>query len=132
MRLCLPCVGVRPIVRRNVLRLPCERCTRYTDRMTLVDYPIAVLVFHADGCESCDAYLPKLKDVAGRWAECTPTLMLDVKTFARLSDEMKIRFTPTTMTVRRGRPFGKRIEGDADTDVIEKFYLSSLPGCEID
>jgi thiol-disulfide isomerase/thioredoxin len=98
--------------------------------MRVADLPNGVLVFVAQGCSACAAFKPHLEAIAGRWAECIPTYVLDVAQHGRLADAMGVRYTPTTVLSRRGRA-AARLDGTVAPHEIDAFYAAAVQSCPV-
>lgn len=98
--------------------------------MRIADLPLATLVFVAQECSACAEYKPRLERIAGRWAQCVPTYVLDVRRYERLANAMHVQYTPTTIVVRHGRELG-RLDGSAEDHKVDGLYASVARSCPV-
>lgn len=98
--------------------------------MRLTDYPLIVIMWTQEGCAHCEETLPRWRAVAERYAQCLPSVRLEVGEYAAAADLHRIKMLPTVMTMRNGRGGLRRLEGEQDAAAIEHFYALAAMGLD--
>jgi thiol-disulfide isomerase/thioredoxin len=98
--------------------------------MKLIDYPVIVIVWGQDGCPACEEYTPRFRQVAGQYASCIPSVVIDAERYDQAANHYRIRATPTTMISRYGRRSLYSIEGSTENKQIETLFQYAMRGMD--
>jgi thioredoxin-like negative regulator of GroEL len=98
--------------------------------MRITDKPLVIAVWVMPGCGACEEYLPRFRQVAGRYSRCIPSVIIDATKNEEAANAFRVKATPTTMVVRNGRRGAFSIEGSADAERIEELYSYAFFGLD--
>ena len=95
---------------------------------------VVVVVFTMKGCPACQEYLPRFRRIAQRWASCIPVVYLDAAKDAQQdrADKFTIKYTPTTLILKRPNGFLKWESSLSDEEIEAIFQRAAYHArCEV-
>jgi len=91
-----------------------------------VDYPVLVVVWEQHDCPACDQYGPVFREIAARYQNCVPSVVVLADHYPQAADHYFVQGTPPTMMLRYGRRTFLSIDGPGTPEQIHHFFAAAM------
>ena len=96
----------------------------------LIELPLVVIFWSQEGCPHCETTRPRWEEIAQQWSSCIPSARLRVEEYEEAATTYHVRSLPTLMILRFGRASWRKLEGEATSEEIQRFYEAAAVGMD--